>query len=68
VYDVAFFVGIALGIILYLIFCRIWPPEGLGIMEELDEGRIIEGKTDAPSLSGEDVDKSTMVLEKQVPV
>lgn len=47
-YDVAYFVGIALGIILYLIFCRIWPPEGLGIMEELDEERIIEGEIDAP--------------------
>jgi len=71
VYDLAYFIGMFLGIVLYLTFCRIWPPEGLGIMEELDEGRVIEGEVgehSSPSLSGEDVDKSTKVMEKQVPV
>ena len=40
-------------------------------MEELDKGRVIEGvfgERSSPSLSGEDDDKSTKVMEKQVPV
>lgn len=67
-YDLAYFIGMALGIILYLTFCHFWPPKGLGIMEELDEGRILEGEHPTPSLSADEVDKSAVVSEKKVSV
>lgn len=63
VYDLAYFIGMALGIMLYLIFCHFSPPEGLGIMEELDDGRIIEGEHGSPELSAVEGSKETMTTD-----
>jgi NCS1 family nucleobase:cation symporter-1 len=63
VYYSAYYVGMALGFILYTAVCYVFPPEGLGIQEELADG-LIEGQE-----HGEVVESKTMeASEKPLPV
>ena len=65
IYYAAYFVGMAMGFILYVIVCHFFPPEGLGIQEELADG-FIDGE--AHNASVEDMSKTMDASEKAVPV
>jgi NCS1 family nucleobase:cation symporter-1 len=61
VYYAAYFVGMALGFVLYTSVCYVYPPEGLGIQEDMPDG-FIDGQE-----HGEVVESKTMeASEKQV--
>jgi NCS1 family nucleobase:cation symporter-1 len=64
IYDIAYFIGMFLGSVVYLIICQFWPPEGLGIQEELDEGRVIEGVSGASRQSDVDIHSKNEIHNK----
>jgi len=49
IYQMSFFVGYPIAVCTYIVINKIWPPEGLGIAENLSEppedGEVIEGST-----------------------
>ena len=65
IYYAAYFVGMALGFTLYCAVCYFFPPEGLGIQEELADG-FIDGE--ARGVSVEDIGKTMETTEKAIPV
>ncbi|KAH8890333.1 NCS1 family nucleobase:cation symporter-1 [Thozetella sp. PMI_491] len=67
IYYLAYFVGMAIGFVLYLIICHFFPPEGLGIQEDLDAGDVIEGEQGMQETSGGEEGKGAWVSDTSVP-
>lgn len=66
VYYAAYYVGMALGLILYTAVCYVFPPEGLGISEKMPD-HAIEGVESAEA-SVTDMSKTMEASEKPVAV
>lgn len=64
IYQISFFVGYPVAVVTYIIINKLFPPEGLGIAEEL------EGPSD-PIIEGEDPEKgkdSASIPQKEMEI
>lgn len=71
VYQLSYFVGLAMAAIVYTLLCKVWPPECLGISESLDDAESIDGLAiDSPITypSAVEVGKTAAVSEKPLDV
>jgi hypothetical protein len=65
IYQITYLFGLALGLTLYLLVNKLFPPPGLGVSEDFDDNVII---TDGVEMSsdGQSPEKETAMFDKQV--
>lgn len=75
IYQLSYFIGLLMASIMYTLLCKVWPPEGLGISESLDDvdsiAESFEGvEVDSPGTypSAIEVGKTAKVEEKALRV